>query len=153
MTPIWTGVRWYLSVALICISLMINDLEHLFMLAICISSSEKMSLWIFCPFLNQTVCFLLLSCMSSSYILGVNPLSDICFANIFPFNRLPLYRVACFLCVQFFSLMSPHLFIFACVAFAFGDIFKKASQDQCQGADHLCFLLGLSQFQVLKSRL
>ena len=64
LISILTGRKWYLTVVVICISLMINDVDHLFinLLAICISSLET------CLF-KSLVHFLMLLLVVSIYCL------------------------------------------------------------------------------------
>ena len=67
------GVKWYVIVALICISLIANDIEHLFMSLLATwVSLEKYLLESFAHLKIVLFVFLLLRCKSSLYNLGTN---------------------------------------------------------------------------------
>ena len=81
----------------------------------------KMSIQ-FCTFFIWIVCFLILSCLSCSYILAYEPLFGYIISKYFlPFSGFLILSVVSFAVYNLLSLLRSHLFIFAFISLALGE--------------------------------
>lgn len=130
----------------------ISDVEHLstYPLAIWIPSLEKCLLRSY-DNLNGLFLFWLLSCMNFLYTLGINPISNRWFVNIFfcLIDCLFILSIISLALQKLFSWMQSHLLIFVFLVRTLGTISPKSLLRPVSRRFPLSFLPGVLRFQVL----
>ena len=142
---ILVGIKLCLIVLLICIQIMINGVEHLFMclLAICLSSLERIEKRLFRSygcFLAGLFVTLLLTCKSSLFVWDMSLLSEMQFTKPFSHYMSCLFLMVTFEVYKFWTLTLSNL-PFSFVAYVFGFISKNALPTQSHEDLPFCFLL------------